>query len=167
VLHNFVMIGSFFLDGMATAAEQLCGRAVGARDRTAFVRATRLALGWGLAFGAAGTLAFLAAGDLLIDTMTTSGDVRRVAREFMLFAAVAPVLGALAYTFDGVFIGATWSRDMRNLMLLAFAIYLATWWMLQVLGNAGLWISILTFLAARGALQTIRYPALVRITFAS
>src|SRR5262250_1255852 len=50
VLHNFVLIGSFFLDGMATAAEQLCGRSVGARDRAAFVQATRLALGWGLGF---------------------------------------------------------------------------------------------------------------------
>ena len=165
VLHNFVMIGSFFLDGMATAAEQLCGRAIGARDRPGFVRATRLALGWGLGFGAASTLVFLAGGDMLIDAMTTSAAVRGVAREFMLFAAVAPVLGALAYTFDGVFIGATWSRDMRNLMLLAFAIYLATWWATQSLGNAGLWISILMFLATRGALQAMRYPALVRITF--
>src|SRR5262245_1412370 len=123
VLQNFVMIGSFFLDGMATAAEQLCGRAVGARDRPGFVRATKLALAWGLGFGLAGTAVFLAGGTALIDVMTTSAEVRWVAREFMAFAAAAPVLGALAYTLDGVFIGATWARDMRNLMLVAFAIY--------------------------------------------
>jgi MATE family multidrug resistance protein len=165
VLQNFVLIGSFFLDGMATAAEQLCGRSVGARDRAGFVRATRLALGWGLGFGIASTAVFLAGGAALIDLMTTSAQVRSSAREFMLYAAVAPVLGVLAYTFDGVYIGATWARDMRNLMMLAFAFYLATWWALQSYGNAGLWIALLAFLAARGLLQAIRYPALVKTTF--
>jgi MATE family multidrug resistance protein len=165
VLHNFVMIGSFFLDGMATAAEQLCGRAVGARDRKGFVQATTYSIGWGMGFGAVCTLAFLAAGPLLIDAMTTNTDIRAVAREFLLYAAIAPVLGALAYTIDGVYIGATWSRDMRNLMVASFAIYLATWWALKDYGNTGLWISILVFLSVRGLLQSTRYPALVRATF--
>ena len=165
VLHNFVLIGSFFLDGMATAAEQLCGRSVGARDRSAFVQATRLALSWGLGFGIACTTIFLVAGPALIDAMTTNVEVRGFANDFLVFAAVAPVLGALAYTYDGVFIGATWSRDMRNLMLAAFALYLCGWWALRGYGNAGLWVAILVFLAARGALQAARYPALVRATF--
>jgi MATE family multidrug resistance protein len=165
VLHNFVLIGSFFLDGMATAAEQLCGRSVGARDRPAFVQATRLALGWGLGFGIVCTMIFLVAGPALIDVMTTNAEVRRFANDFLVFAAVAPVLGALAYTYDGVYIGATWSRDMRNLMLAAFALYLGSWWALRGYGNAGLWVAILMFLAARGALQAARYPALVRVTF--
>jgi multidrug resistance protein, MATE family len=165
VLQNFVMIGSFFLDGMAAAAEQLCGRSVGARDRAGFLRATRLALGWGLGFGIACSLVFLAGGTVLIDLMTTSPEVRRVARDFMLFAAFAPVLGALAYTLDGAYIGATWARDMRNLMLIALALYLATWWALTPYGNAGLWVAILVFLAARGLLQAARYPALLRQTF--
>jgi MATE family multidrug resistance protein len=165
VLQNFVVIGSFFLDGMATAAEQLCGRAVGARDRAAFTRATRLATGWGLCFGAAATACFLAGGSALIDLMTTSQEVRAAARELMLLAALAPVLGALAYIFDGVYIGATWTRDMRNLMLTAFAIYLAAWWALQSHGNAGLWSALLIFLAARGLLQGFRYPRLVAATW--
>jgi len=165
VLQNFVLIGSFFLDGMATAAEQLCGRSVGARDRSAFMDATRLALGWGVGFGAACTASFLVGGPALIDMMTTNADVRRLANDFMPFAAVAPVLGALAYTLDGVYIGATWARDMRNLMLTAFALYLATWWALRDYGNTGLWVAILVFLAARGALQAARYRALVQATF--
>ena len=165
VLQNFVLIGSFFLDGMATAAEQLCGRSVGARDRSAFMDATRLALGWGVGFGAACTAAFLAGGPMLIDVMTTNADVRRLANDFMPFAAIAPVLGALAYTLDGVYIGATWARDMRNLMLTAFALYLATWWALRGYGNTGLWVAILVFLTARGVLQAARYRALVQATF--
>ena len=71
----------------------------------------------------------------------------------------------LAYGYDGIYIGATWARDMRNLMLAALAIYFATWWALQPLGNAGLWLALLTFLLARGLLQAARYPWLVRATF--
>jgi MATE family, multidrug efflux pump len=165
VLHNFILIGSFFLDGFATAAEQLCGRAVGANDRSAFVEATRRVLVWGFLFGAATTAFFLVVGWPLIDVMTASDAVREAARQFMLFAAFAPVLGVAAYAFDGIYIGATWARDMRNLMLAALAIYLATWWALRPYGNSGLWIALLTFLAARGLLQAARYPTLRSATF--
>jgi len=74
-------------------------------------------------------------------------------------------LGVAAYAFDGIYIGATWARDMRNLMLAAFAIYLASWWASQSHGNAGLWTALLAFLASRGLLQAMRYPALLRATF--
>jgi MATE family multidrug resistance protein len=162
VLHNFVLIGSFFLDGMAVAAEQLCGRAVGARDRAAFDRSVRLVLAWGFGFGLATTAVFVVAGGPLIDLMTASPEVRAAARGFMLFAALAPVAGVLAYAYDGIYVGATWARDMRNLMLAALAIYFIAWWLLTPLGNAGLWSALLVFLLARGLLQMARYPALAR-----
>jgi len=166
VLHNFTLIGSFFLDGFATAAEQLCGHSVGARDRPAFRRAVRLILGWGFAFGAGVSLILLAGGGALIDIMTTSPEVRDTARGFMLLAALAPVCGVMAYAYDGIYIGATWARDMRNLMLIALAFYFAAWWALLPYANAGLWIAILAFLLARGVLQALRYPALIRQSFA-
>jgi multidrug resistance protein, MATE family len=165
VLHNFILIGSFFLDGMATAAEQLCGRAIGARNRSAFRDATRRVLAWGFLFGAATTALFLAVGGSLIGLMTTSVAVREAARQFMLFAAFAPVLGVAAYTFDGIYIGATWARDMRNLMIAALVIYFATWWALKGCGNAGLWTALLVFLMSRGLLQAARYPRLASAAF--
>jgi multidrug resistance protein, MATE family len=165
VLHNFTLIGSFFLDGFATAAEQLCGRSVGAKDRAAFARAVRLVIGWGFAFGLGTTLVFIAGGTVLIDLMTTSPEVRAASRQFLMFAALAPTAGVLAYAYDGIYIGATWARDMRNLMLAALVIYFAMWWVLQPLGNAGLWLALLTFLLARGLLQAARYPWLAKATF--
>src|SRR5882757_3966055 len=155
VLHNFIMVGSFFLDGLATAAEQLCGRTVGAHDRSGFVEATKRVLVWGFLFGVATTIFFVFVGVPLIDLMTTSDAVREAARRFMLFAALAPALGVAAYAFDGIYIGATWARDMRNLMVVALAIYLAAWWALRGFGNGGLWVALLTFLAARGLLQAL------------
>ncbi len=166
VLHNFTLVGAFFLDGMATAAEQLCGRAYGARDRQGFSRAVKLVLAWGFAFGLAATGLFALAGAPMIDLMTASADVREVARQFLWLAVLAPVCGVMAFSYDGIYIGATWARDMRNLMVASLAIYLAAWWFLQPLGNAGLWIALLIFFIARGVLQAARYPALVRKPFA-
>ena len=104
-------------------------------------------------------------GNWLIDLMTASEDVRHLAREFLWFVAVAPLLGVFAWGFDGVFIGATWARDMRNLMLLSLVIYIAAWALLRPFGNAGLWGALLVHYAARGGLQALRYPSLLRATF--
>ncbi len=166
VLNNVLMIGSFFLDGLALSAEQLCGLFLGARDRAGFARAVVLVRRWSLAFGAALTLAFLGFGTLLIDALTTSAEVRQAAREALVLAALGPGLGALAYCYDGVFIGAGWASAMRNLMLAAFGIFLTAFVLLTPYGNAGLWWALLIFLAARGLLQMARYPALLRSAFA-
>lgn len=166
VLHNFTLIGAFFLDGMANAAEQLCGRAYGARNRVAFARAVKLVIGWSLAFGLATSAVFALGGPSLIDAMTASADVRDMARIFLWLAVLTPACGALAFAYDGIYIGVTWARDMRNLMILALALYFAAWWIAHPLGNTGLWVALLTFYLGRGALQAARYPALARRTFA-
>ncbi|HEY0300956.1 MAG TPA: MATE family efflux transporter, partial [Rhizomicrobium sp.] len=166
VLHNFTLVGAFFLDGLANAAEQLCGRAYGARDRGAFGRAVKLIVLWGFAFGAAASALFFLFGAAFIDLMTANTDVRRMASQYMWLAALAPVCGVMAFVFDGIYIGATWVRDMRNLMVVALAVYLAVWGLTLPLGNAGLWIAMLSFFIARGVLQAVRYPALARRPFA-
>jgi MATE family multidrug resistance protein len=165
VLHNLVLLGAFFLDGFASAAEQLCGRATGARDGTAFSRAVKLSLAWGFGFGVAATALLIVAGPWLIDLMTASADVRAASRFYLVYAALASVIGTFAFTYDGIYIGATWTRDMRNLMIVTLALYFAAWWLTLPLGNTGLWIAILVFLGTRGALQAARYPALARATF--
>jgi len=165
VLNNFLMIGSFFLDGLANAAEQLCGQSFGARDRRAFAHAVRLVLIWSALFGAAVTGLFALFGDALIDLITASPEIRAAAREAMLLAALAPVCGVAAYCYDGIYIGAAWAREMRNLMLAAFAAYLAALYLLAPFGNPGLWSALLLFLLCRGALQALRYPAMVRVSF--
>jgi MATE family multidrug resistance protein len=165
VLHNFTLVGAFFLDGLANAAEQLCGRAYGARDRTAFGRAVKLIVIWGFVFGASASALFFLFGSPFIELMTANADVQRVAHQYMWLAALTPVCGVMAFCFDGVYIGATWARDMRNLMVASFVIYLAVWGATLPLGNAGLWLAMLSFFIARGALQAARYPALVRKPF--
>ena len=165
VLNNFLLISAFFLDGLANAAEQLCGRAYGARDRTGFAGAVRLVIVWGFAFSLAVTAVFALFGPSLIDMMTASAEVRHAARNFLLYVILAPLLGVFAFAYDGIYIGATWARDMRNLMILSLGIFLAAWLALRSYGNAGLWGALLFHYAARGGLQALRYPALFKASF--
>jgi MATE family multidrug resistance protein len=165
VLNNFLLISAFFLDGLANAAEQLCGRALGARDRDGFAGAVKLVMFWGFGFALAVAAVFALFGPALIELMTASVDVRRLAREFLPFVIVAPLLGVFAFGYDGVYIGATWARDMRNLMLLSLLIFLGAWLALRSFGNAGLWGALLVHYAARGGLEALRYPALLKKSF--
>lgn len=166
VLMNIFMLCSFFLDGLAGAAEQLAGRAVGARYRPAFDRALKLTALWSFAMAGALALFFLIAGTGLIDALTTSPAVRAEAYAHLGWAALTGLTGALAFQMDGVFIGATWSRAMRNMMLASlagFCICLAV--LVPPFGNHGLWLALNLFLAMRGFFLLAMLPAKTRQTF--
>lgn len=151
VLMNFFLFAGFFLDGFATAAEQLVGRAIGAHLESAFRQAIRLTVIWGFGLAGVATLILLVFGTDLIAVITTASDVQAEAAIFLPWAAVTALSGVLAFQMDGVFIGATWSRDMRNMMLLSFLIFCAALLTLgPVFGNHGLWAALNIFLLARG-----------------
>lgn len=151
ILEKFFLVGGYFLDGLATAVEQLAGRAIGARYRPAFDRAVKLTTLWGFALALGLALVYFVAGPLLVDLMTVSPGVRELGRVYLPWAALTPLFGVLAFQMDGVFIGATWSRDMRNMMLLSLAVYIAAYYTLfPLMGNHGLWLSLEIFLGARG-----------------
>ncbi|MGY4304315.1 MATE family multidrug resistance protein [Bradyrhizobium sp. USDA 4369] len=165
VLNNFLLVAAFFLDGLANAAEQLCGYAYGARNRDTFAGATRLVLAWGFGFALVVAVVLALFGPALIDVMTASPAVRSAARDYLPYVVASPLLSVFAFAFDGVYIGATWARDMRNLMVAALAVFLAIWFALRGFGNTGLWIAMLGFYAARGGFQAARYPALLKASF--
>ena len=153
ILMNLFLLSAYVLDGLATAAEQLAGRAVGARWPTAFDRAVSLSLRWSFALTGVMFVVFLAFGPALIDLMTTAPELRDYARTFLVYAALTGPVGALAFVMDGVFIGATWSRDMRDTMLASLALFIGSALLLRaILDNHGLWLALLIFLAARGGL---------------
>jgi len=153
ILLNFLMISGFFLDGIAQAAEQLCGKAVGANWKPAFDRAYALSFRWGVVIAAGLALFWLAGGWLLIDLMTTNEPVRAHARAFLLLAALAPLTCMPPFLFDGILTGATMNDVMRNGMLVALAVFLAAALILQpAFGNTGLWLSLHIFFLARAAI---------------
>lgn len=163
VLMNFFMVASFFLDGFATAAEQLAGRAVGAGSKTSLKTAVRLTAIWGFAMSAVAAAIFLLVGGSFIDFVTTAQPVRDFAYTYLPWAALTALTGVLAFQMDGVFIGATWSRDMRNMMLVSLALFLVALFALPpLLGNHGLWAALNLFLLARGLSLLAMLPRRVR-----
>lgn len=161
VLLQFLEITAFALDGFAFSAEALVGGAVGARDRYQVRRASVMASQWGVGGALVLGLVFFVAGPSLIDLMTTSADVRFAAREYLIWAALAPVIGVASWMFDGIYIGATWTRAMRNAMLQSVAIYvLALFILVPIFGNHGLWAALMVLNIARGVTLGLRYPRL-------
>ena len=159
VLMNIFMLSAFFLDGLAGAAEQLAGRAVGANYRPSFNRAVKLTAAWSFAIAAVLAAFFLLSGPAIIRLLTTSPEVREIALAYLPWAAMTGLTGALAFQMDGVFIGATWSREMRNMMLISFAGYcLALFVLVPAFGNHGLWAALNLFLMIRGVLLAAMVP---------
>lgn len=167
VLLNFILFAGYFLDGFATAAEQLAGRAVGGRNRPAFSRVLLLTGIWGFALAIAATALTIAFGQDLVHLLTTAPEVRALALEYLPFAAFVAISGVLAFQMDGVFIGATWSRDMRNMMLLSLGFYVVALFVLgEAFGNAGLWAAMHIWLIVRGLSLAAILPHRMRQNFA-
>ena len=161
VLLQFIYITAYALDGFAFAVETLAGQAFGARDRASLRRATVMASIWAVVGSILVGVVFFVFGGAIIDIMTTSEELRTLARGLLPWVAMSPILGVAAFMLDGVFIGATQTRDMRNMMFLSTVIYTAALAVfLPLFGNHGLWLALMISFVARGLTLAWRYPAL-------
>jgi MATE family multidrug resistance protein len=163
ILLQFLTMTAHAMDGFAFAAESLVGQAMGAKKRAAFRRAAVLVSCWCFGAGLLLALMFWVFGGTIIDWLTTASDVRRAARDYLFYMALTPLLSAAPFMLDGIFIGATRTRDMRNMMVMSTVIYFAAVLILApVFDNHGLWIALLISFAARGITLGWKYPALER-----
>ncbi|MDB5621476.1 MAG: family efflux transporter [Devosia sp.] len=151
ILLNLLMVAGYFLDGIAQAAEQLSGKAVGANWRPAFERAYRLSFGWALVLAAGLGALWFATGPLIIAGMTTNGAVQSQALLYLPVAALCAVSFMPAVVFDGILVGTTLNRVMRNGMVASLPVFLLAATVLQPLwGNWGLWAALHCWFITRG-----------------
>jgi multidrug resistance protein, MATE family len=162
LLLNFQTFMAYGLDGFAHAAEALVGAAIGANNRAAFRQAVKVNLLWS-ALGAFGFSAvYWLWGPWIIEQLTDQPAVRAAAQAFLPWAALSPVVSVWGFLLDGVFIGATRTRELMHAMAASLVVFLcATWVLVGPLGNHGLWIALLVFMAARGLTLS---PLLPRIS---
>ncbi|MBP7240621.1 MATE family efflux transporter [Amaricoccus sp.] len=161
ILLQFLSVTAYALDGFAFAAEALVGQAMGAGRRAELRRGAIVASQWAFAGAAAIALAIALAGPAIIDLMSTAPEVRATARTYLPWLVLGPIVGVTAWMFDGIFIGATRTRDMRNAALVSVAIYAAAVAALvPVFGNHGLWGGLTILNLARAVTLARRYPAL-------
>jgi len=158
VMLQLFLFFSYFMDGFAYAGEALDGRFYGARDGKAFRETLRRLFGWALVVTMVFTLLYVVASMDIVRLLTDEEQVRDVASEYIWWVWLVPVAGAAAFIWDGIFVGITASRGMlvaTAVATLAFAVvYLLT---KDVLGNDGLWLAQIVYLAMRGIVQTIWY----------
>lgn len=163
VLMQFLMITAYGLDGFAFAAEALVGRAHGAGQRAALRRAAVLSTLWAVVVSAVLTVGFWAAGPWIIDLMAKAPEVQTAARVYLPYVIATPLLAVAAFMLDGIFIGATRTRDMRNMMAVSFALFaLGALVLVPPFGNHGLWAVMLGSFVVRAVTLGLRYPALER-----
>ncbi|MDD0977414.1 MATE family efflux transporter [Pseudomonas fontis] len=150
LLLNGLLLTAYALDGLAHAVEALCGHAIGAGDRQALRRSLTVACGWSLLASVGFALLFLLGGHWFIQLQTDIPSVRETAFVYLPYLALLPLIAVWSYLLDGLFIGATRAREMRNGMLVSVAIALPFAWLASGLGNHGLWLAFLLFMALRG-----------------
>ena len=152
ILLNFQAIMALGLDGFANAAEALVGKAIGAGDRKSFVDSVKTAAWWSVIVALGFSLAYSVGGKLFINIMTSIREVQFTSYEYLPWMMISPLISVWCFLLDGVFIGATRSREMRDMMLIStFMVFIPAWYVLQFLGNHGLWLAFMLFFAARGA----------------
>jgi len=151
VLMNFQNLTALGLDGLAHAAEAMVGKAVGQKDHESLRHTVRLTLKWSVLFAVGFTLVYVVTGPLIVRILTNLQGVRETAMVYLPWLVASPLISVWCFLYDGVYVGMTRAREMRNIMLVStFAVFLPTWYITQPFGNHGLWFSLLVFLASRG-----------------
>ena len=162
VLMQFVTVAAYVLDGFAFTAESRVGQAIGAKSAADFRRAMRLTGEFSLASGLVFALGIALAGRPLVELMTSNAIVRDHAMALIPFAALQPLIGAPAWLLDGVFIGATRGRALRNAGILSTALYIGSDLLLRPWGATGVWVALTLSYLYRAGCLSLWLPGLVR-----
>lgn len=167
ILYQLFILSALILDGFESAAQVLCGEAVGSGERARFNRLVRALLLWGLGFGALITLVYASAGAPFAASFSTDDAVTAATLAYFPWAVLLPLLGVSSYVFDGIYVGATWTRALLLTMAAAFFVYVLLLFAAAPLGNHGLWLAFSLFLVARTAGQAALLGRMKAATFAA
>ena len=161
ILMQFITMIALVLDAFAHTAEAVTGAAFGAKDRKRFDKAVRLTSDFSCLFAVLICIAIFFLGPHFIGLLTKDADVIASAQTYLPYCALAPVIGFAAWQLDGIFIGTTKTREMRNAGIAAVLIYLGIHHLIEpVLGEHGIWIAFLSYYVARALTLAVYYPSI-------
>ena len=158
ILLQFISILSYAIDGFAFAAESLIGKYKGAQDMRNLKRTTGQAFLWAFLFGGVIMSIFVVVGERLLHLFTNQMHLIEGAKPYLFWVTIAPVINVAAYIWDGIFLGATASKALRNSVIVSTALYLSSIYLLMPLGNHGLWGALTLLLVVRGVSLTVLAP---------
>lgn len=159
LLIQLLLFFSFFIDGFAFAGEALVGKFVGAKDVANLKKVVKLLFYWGAGLAIAFTIIYLPGVNLILKLLTSQAEVIESAQPFLFWVILVPVAGFSSFIWDGIYIGATASKAMRNTLLAAtFLVFAPVYYLLNaVWGNHALWLGMVLFMLSRGMIQTFLY----------
>lgn len=157
ILMQFFYIFSYFTDGFAYAGEALVGKYVGARDSQSLHKVVRLLMLWGLALSVPFTILYYAFPESFIRVISDNSLVIETVRPYYVYMILIPIITFAAFIWDGIYIGATASRAIRNTMIIStLAVFVPAWyWLTPLMANHGLWVAFLLFMISRGVVMTL------------
>ena len=159
LLLQYLFIFSYFIDGFANASEALVGSAYGAGDRERLKHVIRRIFLWGVCISVPFTLGYFLAGRNLLYLLTDQADIIEEAAAYLFWVAMVPLVTFAAFIWDGIYIGATATAAMRNAMIVStLLVFLPAYYLLiGPMGNHGLWLAMMLFMASRGVMMTLLY----------
>lgn len=158
ILLQYINLMSYAIDGFAFAAESMIGKYKGAQDMPNLKRTTRQIFFWAFLFGGVIMLTFVVLGERMLHLFTNQIALIEGAKPYLIWIIIAPVVNVTAYIWDGIFLGATASKALRNSVIVSTLIYLSAIYLLMPYGNHGLWTALTILLFARGVSLTILAP---------
>jgi MATE family multidrug resistance protein len=167
ILIQFLLFFAFFIDGFAYAGEAITGRFVGEKNRSQFLKVTRLLFYWGSILALAFGVFYLFANRIVLSVLTNQQSIIETALNFKLWVVITPIVSFASFIWDGVYIGATASKEMRNSMIGAsILVFLPSYFLLQpIIGNHALWLAMMLFMLSRGVIQTFLFPRIISRNF--
>lgn len=155
LLMQLYLLFSYILDGFAYAGEALGGRYWGAKDRYAYNDVVRRLFGWGALMTVVFTCVYVIGGMPFLRLLTDEPSVVEASKAYVWWAYLVPAAGVAAFVWDGIFIGTTQTRGMLLSSAIAALVFFVTATItIKTMGNHGLWLSMILYLATRGLIQT-------------
>ena len=158
ILLQFINLLSYAIDGFAFAAESLIGKYKGAQDMQSFKKTIRQIFLWAFLFGGVIMLTFILFGERLLHLFTDNVQLIEQAKPYLIWIIIASVVNVPAYIWDGIFLGATASKALRNSAVVSMLLFLTAIYLLISFGNHGLWGALTLLLVARGVSLTVLAP---------
>jgi len=156
ILLQFFTLFSYVTDGFAYAGEALSGRYIGERDKPKLSTLIKKLFTFGLITAILFSLTYIIAISDIVKLMTNESSVIKMALELKWWIVIIPIISFASFLWDGIFVGATESKGLRNSMFLASILFFVVYYLsINILHNNSIWLAFVIFLAARGFLQTI------------
>lgn len=165
LLMQMFTLFSYIMDGFAYSAEALTGRYIGAKRHDVLQKLIKYLFFWGTILAVLFTCIYGLFTDQILQLLTNKVDVIEACKEYQIWVLMIPIVGFSAFLWDGIFIGATASKQMRNSMFVAAACFFAIYYSLYGnWGNNALWFAFIVYLGMRGIMQAFLYRK-IKVSF--